>query len=74
MREFYTNLQPVIGDQLVYSIVKGRRVSSIREKILQAILTPNVPEEKPPFTDRVSEIPSGSFAPTSMIILSMKVI
>lgn len=58
--EFYTNLQPAIGDQFAYSIVKSREVPFIREEILRAIHISGMPEDKPSFTDRVNEISSSS--------------
>lgn len=58
--EFYAQLQPAMGDQPTYSIVKDEEIPFTREEILRVIPIPDIPEEKPSFTGIVKKIPSGS--------------
>lgn len=59
VREFYTYLQLVMGDQPACSIVKGSDVPFTRA-ILRAISILDVPEKVSSFTNRVNKIPSNS--------------
>lgn len=60
VQEFYAHLEPLLGNQPVYSLVRGLMVPFMRQKILNAIPIYDILEEEPSFSGKVNNTPTGS--------------